>query len=357
MYEAALGDDVFGDDPTVNALQERAAELLGKEAALFVASGTMANLVAQLAHLGRGQETIAGASSHIVDDEQAGHAVVVGTSIRQMAERPDGTWDLDVLDASFRDPADAHEPITGLVAIENTHAHSMAQPLSLEYTRAVAAIAHSHGVPLHVDGARFFNAAVALGVTPRQLAEPADSIAFCLSKGLACPVGSIVVGSREFIHRAWRGRKLVGGGMRQVGVLASAGLVALSDSPDGMIARLAEDHATARQLAEGLAVMDGIESAGGLAQPTLGPLDPSRAATNFVVFRVRRNRAAFLDALRSRGVLMVEYNNGTVRAVTHYGVTPADIERVVATCAAALRDTAPTATSVNPAPPATAMER
>src|SRR5450756_2469598 len=135
MYEAELGDDVFGDDPTVNALQERAAEVLGKEAALFVASGSMANLVSQLAHLGRGQETIAGASTHIVDDEQAGHAVVVGTSVKQMAERPDGTWDLDELEASFRDPADPHQPITGLVTIENTHAHSMAQPLSLEYTR------------------------------------------------------------------------------------------------------------------------------------------------------------------------------------------------------------------------------
>ena len=339
MFEAELGDDVFGDDPTVNALQERAAQLLGKEAALFVASGSMANLVSQLAHLGRGQETIAGASTHIVDDEQAGHAVVVGTSIRQMRENPDGTFDLEELGEAFRDPADPHEPITGLVAIENTHAHSMGQPLTLEYTRAVAAIAHAHGVPLHVDGARFFNASVALGLTPAQLAEPADSVAFCLSKGLACPIGSMVVGSRDFIHRAWRGRKLVGGGMRQVGVLAAAGLVALSDGPDGMIARLAEDHATAHQLAEGLAVMDGVESAGGLAQPTPGPLDPARATTNFVVFRVRRDRAAFLEALKSRGVLLVAYNHGTVRAVTHYGVTPADIERVFAACADSLRET------------------
>ena len=339
MYEAELGDDVFGDDPTVNALQERAAELLGKVAALFVASGSMANLVAQLAHLGRGQESIAGASTHIVDDEQAGHAVVVGTSIRQMRENPDGTFDLDELDSAFRDPSDPHEPISGLVALENTHAHSMAQPLSLDYTRAVAAIAHAHGVPLHVDGARFFNASVALGVTPRQLAEPADSIAFCLSKGLACPIGSMVVGSKEFIHKAWRGRKLVGGGMRQVGVLAAAGLVALSDGPDGMIERLAEDHANARRLAEGLAEMDGIESAGGLAQPAPGPLDPARVATNFVVFRVRGDRAPFLDALRARGILMVEYSHGSIRAVTHYGVEAADVARVLAASAAALKET------------------
>jgi threonine aldolase len=215
----------------------------------------------------------------------------------------------------------------------------MGQPLSLAYTQTIAEIAHAHGVPLHVDGARFFNASIALGLKPAQLAAPADSVAFCLSKGLACPIGSMVVGSREFIHKAWRGRKLVGGGMRQVGVLAAAGLVALSDGPDGTIDRLAEDHATARHLAEGLAVMDGIESAGGLAQPAAGRLDPNRATTNFVVFRVRRDRAAFLAALKSRGVLMVEYNHGTVRAVTHYGVTGADIERVLAACAAALRET------------------
>ena len=343
MYEAELGDDVFGDDPTVNALQERAAELLGKEAALFVASGSMANLVSQLAHLGRGQETIAGASTHIVDDEQAGHAVVVGTSIKQMRENSDGTFDLDDLGCAFRDPADPHEPITGLVTIENTHAHSMGQPLSLDYTRAVAEIAHAHGVPLHVDGARFFNATVALGLTPRQLAEPADSVAFCLSKGLACPIGSMVVGSKDFIHRAWRGRKLVGGGMRQVGVLAAAGLVALSDGTDGTIERLADDHANARRLAEGLAAMDGIESAGGLAQPETGRLDPSRATTNFVIFRVRGDRAAFLGALAARGVLMVEYTRGSIRAVTHHGITAADIERVLTASAEALRATRTTA--------------
>jgi threonine aldolase len=344
MHEAELGDDVFGDDPTVNALEERAAELLGKEAAVFVASGTMGNLVAQLGHLGRGQETIAGASTHIVADEQAGHAVVVGTSIKQMPERPDGTWDLDELGDAFRDPRDPHQPITGLVAIENTHAHSMGQPLSLEYVRRVAGIAHSHGVPLHIDGARFFNATIALGLEPRELAQPADSVTFCLSKGLACPIGSLVVGRRDFVARARRGRKLVGGGMRQVGVLAAAGLVALRDGPEGMIERLAEDHVNARRLAEGLAAMDGIESAGRLAQPAPGRLDPARAATNFVVFRVRRDRAQFLSALRGRGILLVEYPHDTIRAVTHYGVDGADIERVLAACAAALRETTPVET-------------
>jgi threonine aldolase len=352
MSEAELGDDVFGDDPTVNSLEERAAELLGKEAALFVASGTMGNLVAQLGHLGRGQETIAGASTHIVSDEQAGHAVVVGTSIRQMTERPDGTWDLAELNDAFRDPRDLHEPISGLVAIENTHAHSMGQPLPLEYVRNVAEIAHAHGVPLHVDGARFFNAALALGLTPRELAQPADSIMFCLSKGLACPIGSMVVGRRDFIARARRGRKLVGGGMRQVGVLAAPGLVALRDGADGMIDRLAEDHSNARTLAEGLAALDGIESAGGLAQPEPGPLDPCRVQTNFVVFRVRRDRARFLNGLRGRGILMVEYPHDTIRAVTHYGVDATDIERVLAACAAVLRETSPAAASAAATAPA-----
>ena len=161
MAEAEVGDDVFGDDPTVNALEERAAELLGKEAGLFVASGTMGNLVAQLAHLARGQETIAGREHHIVIDEAAGHAVIVGTSIRALADRPDGTMDPPTIDAAFRDPTDPHEPISGLVTIENTHAHSMGQPLTPAYTAEVAGDRPRHGVPLHIDGARFWNAVVA----------------------------------------------------------------------------------------------------------------------------------------------------------------------------------------------------
>ncbi|MDO8484487.1 MAG: GntG family PLP-dependent aldolase [Candidatus Limnocylindrales bacterium] len=341
MAEAEVGDDVFGDDPTVNALEERAAELLGKEAGLFVASGTMGNLVAQLAHLGRGQETIAGREHHLVIDEAAGHAVIVGTSIRSLEDRPDGTMDPAEIDAAFRDPSDPHEPISGLVTIENTHAHSMGQPLTAEYTRQVADIAHAHGVPLHIDGARFWNAVVAQGVRPSDLAGPADTVTFCLSKGLACPVGSLVVGTRDVIWRARRGRKLVGGGMRQVGILAAAGLVALSDGPDGTIERLAEDHTNARRLAEALSQMDGIVAAGGTAQPGLGPLDPKRVRTNFVLFKVQRDRAAFLEALRARDVLMVEYPHGQVRAVTHYGVTADDIETTIAATRAALAETSP----------------
>jgi threonine aldolase len=339
MAEAEVGDDVFGDDPTVNALEARAAKLLGKEAGLFVASGSMGNIVAQLAHLARGQETIAGRDQHIVRDEAAGHAVIVGTSVRSLQERPDGTLDLDEVADAFRDPGDPHEPITGLISIENTHAHSMGQPLTPGYTRAIAEVAHDRGVPLHVDGARFWDAVVALGVDPRDLAAPADSVTFCLSKGLACPVGSVVVGSRDFIWRARRARKLVGGGMRQVGILAAAGLVALRDGPEGMIERLAEDHANARRLAEGLAALDGVVSPGGIAQPQPGRLDPARVLTNFVVFKVDRDRAAFLDALRARNVLMVEYPYGQVRAVTHYGISADDIDSVLEAAAGALAET------------------
>jgi threonine aldolase len=352
MAAAPVGDDVFGDDPTVIALEERAAELLGKEAGLFVPSGTMGNLVAMTAHLGRGTEVIAGATHHLVVDEQAGHAVVVGASVRTLADRPDGTLDLEEIEDAFRDPDDAHEPLSGLIALENTHAHSMGQPLTPAYTRAVAAIARRHGVPLHLDGARLWNAVVAQradGVTARDLTDPADTVTFCLSKGLGCPVGSVVVGRGEVIARARRGRKLVGGGMRQAGIIAAAGLLALRNGPDGMIDRLADDHANARRLAETLSEMAGVRSPGGVAQPAPGRLDPGRVATNFVLFKVDRDRATFLAALRARNVLMVEYAHGQVRAVTHHGVTADDIDTTIAATRAALADTASAGREVTPA--------
>jgi threonine aldolase len=336
MADAELGDDVWGEDPTVNALEERAAELLCKEAGLLVASGTMANLVAQMAHLGRGQEIITGAETHLVIDEAAGHAVVVGASVRQLRDRPDGTLDLDEIEEAFRNPSDIHEPPTGLIVIENAHSHSMNQPLPPSYLAAVAGIGARHGVPLHVDGARFFNASVALGVSPRELAKSADSVAFCLSKGLACPVGSLVVGDGAFIGRARRARKLLGGGMRQAGVIAAAGLIALADGPAGMIERLAEDHRNAKRLAAAIAALPGIVSAGGIAQPGDGPLDPERVRTNFVLFRVERDRRGFLDALRAGSVLMDEYPHGQVRAVTHHGITESDVDATISAVGSAL---------------------
>lgn len=342
MAAAPVGDDVFGDDPTVNELEARAARLLGKEAGLFIASGTMGNLVSLIAHLPRGHEAIAGATTHTVMDEAGGHAVIVGATVRALTERADGTMDPAEIADAWRDPDDVHEPITGLVVLENTHAHSGGRPLPLDYVEQVASIAHGRGVPLHVDGARFFNAAVAFGVDPAILAAPADTVTFCLSKGLSAPIGSVVVGPAPFIARARRARKLVGGGMRQVGVLAAAGLVALSDGPDGTITRLAEDHANARRLAEGLAELTGVRSPGGIAQPDEdGPLDPGRSLTNFVLFRVDRDRAAFLAALEARGVWMVPYAHGQIRAVTHLGVTAQDVDRAVAAVADALRETSP----------------
>jgi threonine aldolase len=343
MAEAEVGDDVLGDDPTVNALEERAAELLGKEAGLFVASGTMGNIVAQLAHLGRGQETIAGREHHMTLDEASGHAVIVGTSIRALDDRADGTLALDEIEAAFRNPNDPHEPITGMITLENTHAHSGAQPLRPGYLQAVGDIARARGVAFHVDGARFWNAVVAQrddGITARDLAGPADTVTFCLSKGLGCPVGSVVVGSKDAMWRARRGRKLLGGGMRQAGILAAAGLVALQDGDAGMIDRLADDHANARRLAAAMSELDGIRSPGGLAQPDDDPvLDPGRVATNFVLFKVDRDQAAFLAALRARNVLMVEYFHGQVRAATHHDVSATDIDTTIRAVREALADT------------------
>ncbi len=340
MAEAEVGDDVFGDDPTVRALEDRAAELLGKEAALFVASGTMGNLVSMMAHLARGQEAIVGAQSHVVLDEAAGHAVVVGASARALRDRADGTLDPADIEGAFRDASDPHQPISGLVVIENTHAHSMARPLSPAYTADVAAIARRHGVPLHVDGARFFNAVVAQGVRAAELAAPADSVSFCLSKGLACPVGSVVVGSKDFISRARRARKLLGGGMRQAGFLAAPGLIALRDGPSGMIERLAEDHANARRLAEAIAELSGVRSPGDIAQEDDGPLDPGRVRTNFVLFRVAGDRAAFMTAAERRGLLLDSFPHEQVRAVTHYGVDEADVDRAIGIIRDALADVA-----------------
>jgi threonine aldolase len=293
-----------------------------------------------MAHVPRGGEIIAGAQSHIVRDEAAGHAVVVGASVLQLRDRPDGTLDPDAVAAAFRDPTDPHEPLTSLVAIENAHSHSGNQPISLAATERIAAVAHEMGVPLHVDGARFFNAVVALDVRAAELAAPADSVTFCLSKGLSCPAGSVVVGSRPFIGRARRARKLLGGGMRQSGVLAAAGLVALRDGDVGMIARLADDHANARRLAELLSAIPGVLSPGDIAQPGADDslLDPARVRTNFVLFRVAADRAAFLAAANARGVRLDYYPHGQIRAATNRGIAAADVERVAAVIEAALAD-------------------
>ena len=343
MAEAEVGDDVFEDDPTVIALEQRAATLLGKEAGLFVASGTMGNLVTVMAQVPRGGEIVTPAEGHIYNDEAANYAVVAGAGLRVISENPNGEMPIaDVVEA-IQDASDPHSAITSLVIVENCHAHTFSRPITPAYMRELRAALKPHGIPIHVDGARLFNAAVALGVPVRDLVADADSATFCLSKGLAAPIGSVVVGSKEFIFKARRARKLLGGGMRQVGILAAAGLVALSDGPEGTIKRLAEDHVNARRLATEIAALPDVISPGHIAQPEGERLDPSRVTTNFVIFKVTggiARRTRFLDALEKRGVLMVAYPHGQIRAVAHYGIGEEEISKTIAATAAALTETA-----------------
>jgi threonine aldolase len=311
MYRAELGDDVFGEDPTVNRLQEMAAERMGKQAALFVASGTMGNLVAILSHCARGDGAIVGDQSHTFLNEAGGASALGGVYLRAVSNLPDGSIDPAVIEAAI--PAeDVHHPRLKLVCLENTHNYCGGTPLDARYSATVADIAHQHGLALHLDGARIFNAAIALRVRADQLAAPADSVMFCLSKGLSCPVGSMLCGSADFIRQAHRMRKMVGGGMRQAGVLAAAGIVALHE----MVDRLQEDHDNAGVLAEGIAEI-----------PALG-LDPSSVLTNIVFFDVaspRINAQQFCDRCSQEGVLMLALGPGRVRAVTHYGIERQDV--------------------------------
>lgn len=343
MAEAEVGDDVFEDDPTVIALEQRAVALLGKEAGLFVASGTMGNLVTVMAQVPRGGEIITPAEGHVYNDEAANYAVVAGAGLRVIRENTNGEMPIADVVEGIQDASDPHSAITSLVIVENCHAHTFSRPITPAYMRELRAALKPHGIPIHVDGARLFNAAVALGVPVRDLVADADSATFCLSKGLAAPIGSVVVGSKEFIFKARRARKLLGGGMRQVGILAAAGLVALSDGPEGTVNRLAEDHLNARRLATEIATLPGVLSPGHIAQPDGERLDPSRVTTNFVLFKVAGGivrRTRFLDALEKHGVLMVAYPHGQIRAVTHYGIGDEEIAKTIAATAAALTETA-----------------
>ncbi len=313
MASAPVGDDVYGEDPTINRLQELAAQRMGKEAGLFVASGTMGNLAAVLAHCRRGDEVILGKQAHIFLHEAGGISALGGVHSSQIPNQADGTLaPQDILDA-IRDD-DAHEPVTRLVALENTHNACGGVPLTLEYTRRIGELVHVKGLRLHMDGARIFNAAVAQGVNVRELVEPADSVTFCLSKGLCAPVGSVLCGSSEFIARAHRIRKLLGGGMRQAGVLAAAGIVAL----ETMVDRLGEDHARARDLAAGLAQIPGVV------------LDPSSPYTNMVFLSIEKGSAVqAAQRLLDFGVKVVPISTRRFRLVTHYWVDDPGIERTI----------------------------
>ncbi len=322
MYDAEVGDDVLGDDPTVQKLEELAAARLGKEAALFVASGTMGNLVSLLVHCGRGDEVILGDQAHTYVYEQGGSSALGGIHPRPLPNLPDGRIDLALLEASIR-PDDIHAPRTKLITLENTHNRCGGAVLPVAYMNAVSELARRRGLALHLDGARVFNAAVALGVDVQALVAGCDSVSFCLSKGLGAPVGSVVVGSAAFVHEARRARKVVGGGMRQAGVIAAAGIVALTE----MVDRLAEDHANARRLAEGIAGLPGVA------------LDPATVQTNIVIFELERSGLApqqLAEQLAERGVWLFTIGGRRLRAVTNYHVTAADIERTIAAFIAVL---------------------
>jgi threonine aldolase len=304
MAKAPVGDDVYGEDPSVNRLQEMSAAMLGKEAALFVPSGTMGNLAGVLAHCGRGDEVILGDKSHTFLFEAGGISALGGVHSNQIPNQPDGTLNLEDIRAAIR-PDDPHHPITRLICLENTHNRCGGVALGATYTQQVGQLAHQHDLALHLDGARIFNAAVAEGIRVKDLVEPADSVTFCLSKGLSAPVGSVLCGSREYIARAHRVRKMLGGGMRQAGILAAAGIVAL----DSMIERLEEDHRRAKQLARGLDPLSGLV------------LDAGSPQTNMVFCTLDANVPAdasqVAQALAERGVLVGATGERRFRLVTH----------------------------------------
>jgi threonine aldolase len=314
MAAAEVGDDVWEEDPTVQRLEARAAERFGKEAGLFVASGTMGNQVAVLTHTRPGQEVIADADAHIMSFEVAGIARLALCQTRGVATQR-GLPDPAEVRAAIR-PKNIHIPVTGLICLENTHNRHSGVAFTPEEIGAVAAVGREHGIPVHLDGARIFNAAVALGRDPREYGATVDTVQFCISKGLAAPVGSLIVGTRAFIREARRTRKLLGGGMRQAGVLAAAGLVAL----ETMVDRLADDHVHARRLAEGLAAMPGLE------------IDLSRVQTNIAIFHVVRpgGVAELTEGCAARKVKIHAIGPNSIRCVTHKDVDADDIERAIA---------------------------
>lgn len=318
MAEAEVGDDQYGEDPTVARLEARFADLVGKAAALFVPSGTMGNLVALLSHCDRSEEAILGDESHIFWYEGGGAAALGGIPFNLRPTDRSGGLDPDDVARAIR-PVRPGYPRTGVVCLENTHNRCGGTVLAPETLRRVADVAHEQGVPVHMDGARIFNAAAALGIPPARLAAEVDTVQSCLSKGLGAPVGSLVAGEEPFVERARRNRKLVGGAMRQAGVIAAAGLVAF----DEMIDRLAEDHARARRLAEGLAAIPGLA------------VDLDTVQTNIVIVRppADLDHAAIIAELARRGVRISDYGTRGLRFVTHYQIDDAAIDVALAAVA------------------------
>ncbi len=316
MANAPVGDDVYDEDPTINQLQQDAAAMLGKEAGLFVTSGTQGNIIAALTHCGRGDEMILAREAHMFRYEQGASSGLGGIQPNILDVQPDGTLKLDAIQGAIRSD-DQHFPRTKLICLENTQGTIGGIPVTAEYTAQVGEIARANNLKLHIDGARIFNAATALNTPVKDLVAPADSASFCLSKGLCAPVGSILVGSKEFIYRAHRTRKMLGGGMRQAGILAAAGLIALHK----MTTRLQEDHDNACRLAEGIAQIPHIN------------IDVSRVRTNMFFFDLAEDAPLTIAELRARlkdeyKVLMGGYAGmpNRIRLVTHYWITPEKVE-------------------------------
>jgi threonine aldolase len=311
IAESELGDDVFQGDPTVNRLQDLAAQRMDKEAALLVPSGTMANLVSILTHCGRGAEVILGNRAHTYKYEKGGISAYGGIHSTQIPNQDDGTMQLEDIRDAIRG-IDDHFPVTKLICLENTHNVCGGAPLSVTYTKEVADLARAHNIKMHIDGARIFNAAVAQGVEVQELVEDADSISFCMSKGLAAPVGSVICGSKDFIDQARGIRKGLGGGMRQAGIIAAAGIVAL----ETMVDRLQEDHTNARILAEGIADLPGVV------------LDPKTIKTNIIYFGLDDaaiESADFLTVLAAKGIQFLDTGPRRFRMVTHNDIIVEDI--------------------------------
>ncbi len=315
MAEAVVGDDVLGDDPTVNRLEAKAAAILGMEAALFVPSGTMGNEIAINVFTSPGDEIILDNRSHIYLYEAAGPALISGVQVRPI-DTNDGVIPLDTIRASIRDSSDVHCPTTRLFCIENTHNMHGGRVLPIDYLRGLRELSLERRIPIHLDGARIFNASAATGISPAQYASLADSVMFCLSKGLGAPIGSMLVGTSDFIDKARRVRKVLGGGMRQVGVIAAPAIIAL----DEMTQRLHIDNENAKKLALGIAGLPGVM------------LDPETVDTNIVFVRFEPPAPLTEDIFRElekRGVLCIPLGPNVIRFVTHFDVNESDVERLI----------------------------
>ena len=322
IFEAEVGDDVYGEDPTVNRLEATAAQMMGKEAALFTASGTQSNLTAVLTHTKHGDEIIVGDQAHMLWYEVGSAAALGGVIIRTVPNDSHGRLSLDDIDRTIRNK-DLHYPETTLLCLENTHNRCGGAVLTPDYTDEVCDLAHKRGLKVYLDGARVFNASVTLGLAVSNLTRNVDSVGLCLSKGLSAPVGSLLCGSKIFVERARKFRKMLGGGMRQAGIIAAAGIVAL----ETMVERLAEDHSNARRLAQGLTNIEGIT----LAQDDV--------PTNIVMFNLPPELSAseFLEGLKTSGVKVGFRDGGPFRAVTHCMISSSDIDEALARIEAVYR--------------------